>query len=106
MATAIVTRQISLKKLGSLTDEEIRKLLELTLMNLPNHFKEKLLQLDPQQVNDFMKKSMQEVEKKKIDKLVEKIKSRPRSSSSQARLTEKEIKDCFFTGIPSHDIPL
>jgi predicted transcriptional regulator len=62
------------KRLSDFTDDEIGRLLELTLMNIPNHFKEKLLQLDPQRANDFMKESMQEIENKKSDKLVEKIK--------------------------------
>ena len=62
------------QRLPEFTKDEISRLLELTLMNIPNHFKEKLLQLDPQQANDFMKKSMKEVENKKTDKLVEKIK--------------------------------
>lgn len=62
------------KKLPDFTHNEMTILLELTLMNIPNQFKEKLLQLDPQQANDFMKKSIQQVENKKIDKLTEKIK--------------------------------
>jgi predicted transcriptional regulator len=62
------------RKIPEFTDDEMRRLLELTLMSIPNHLKEKLLQLDPQQANDFMKKSMQEVENKKIDKLTERLK--------------------------------
>jgi hypothetical protein len=62
------------KRLPDFTEDEMRSLLELVLMNVPNHYKEKLLNLDPQQANDFMKKSMQEVENKKTDKLTKKIK--------------------------------
>jgi len=62
------------QRLPEFTHNEITTLLELTLMNIPNHYKEKLFQLDPQQANEFMKKSMQEVENKKTDKLIEKIK--------------------------------
>ena len=62
------------KRLPEFTEDEMRSLLELALMNMPKSYKEKLLQLDPQQANDYMKKSMQEVENKKIDKLTEKIK--------------------------------
>ena len=62
------------KRLPDFTHDEITTLLELTLMNIPNHYKEKLLNLDPQKANEFMKKSMQEVENKKTDKLIEKIK--------------------------------
>ena len=56
------------KRLSDFTEDEIRSLLELTLMNTPNHYQEKLLQLDPQQVNNFIKKSIQQVENKKTDK--------------------------------------
>jgi hypothetical protein len=62
------------KRLSDFTHNEMKILLELTLMNLPNQFKEKLLQLDPQQANDWMKKSIQQVENKKLDKLTEEIK--------------------------------
>ena len=62
------------KKLPSFTEKEMTRLYELALMNTPNYYKEKLLQLDPQQANDFMKKSIQQVENKKTDKLTEQIK--------------------------------
>ena len=62
------------KNLPEFTEDETRSLLELTMMNIPNHYKEKLLQLSPQQTNDFIKKSIQQVENKKIDKLTEELK--------------------------------
>jgi transposase-like protein len=62
------------QRLPSFTHDEIMTTLELVLMNIPNRYKEKLLQTDPQRVNDWMKKSIQEVENKKTDKLIKKIK--------------------------------
>lgn len=62
------------KRLPEFTEDEMRRLLELTMMNIPNDYKEKLLQASPQQANDWMKKSIQQVENKKIDKLTEELK--------------------------------
>src|SRR3954468_8565806 len=62
------------KKLPFFNQDEIMRVLELTMMNVPNHYKEKLFQLDPQQANDWMKESFQQLEKEKINKQVEEIK--------------------------------
>ncbi len=62
------------KKLPTFTHNEMIRLLELTTMNIPNDYKEKLLQVSPQQANDWMKQSIQQVENKKIDKLTEELK--------------------------------
>jgi hypothetical protein len=43
------------KRILDFTEDEISRLLELILMSTPDHYKEKLLQLDPQQVNNFIK---------------------------------------------------
>ena len=56
------------RKLPEFTEEEIRRLLELALMNTPSRYKEKLLSLDPQQMHDGIKESIQQEEKEKKDK--------------------------------------
>ena len=71
----ILTNQELLEKLEqripNFTENEMLSLLELTMLNIPRHYKEKLLQLSPQETSDVMKRSVQELEQKKKDQQTE-----------------------------------
>ena len=55
------------KRSSNFNQEEIFRLLELTMFNLPRHYKEKLLSLNPQQTHDYIQESVRRVEQEKRD---------------------------------------
>ena len=55
------------KRLPNFNQEEIFKILEITMLNLPRHYKEKLLSLNSRQTYDYIQESIRQVEQKKKD---------------------------------------
>jgi hypothetical protein len=56
------------RKAPNFNQEEIFRLLELTMFNLPRHYREKLLSLNSQQTYDHIQESIRQVEQEKKDR--------------------------------------
>src|SRR3954447_16257119 len=56
------------QRLPNFNQEEIFKILEITMLNLPRHYKEKLLSLNFQQTYDYIQESIRQVEQEKRKK--------------------------------------
>jgi hypothetical protein len=71
----ILTNQELLEKLEqkipNFTENEMLNLLKLTMLNIHSRYKEKLLQLSPQETSDMLKRSIREVEQEKKDQQTE-----------------------------------
>jgi hypothetical protein len=71
----ILTNQELLEKLEqkipNFTENEMLSLLKLTILNIHSRYKEKLLQLSPQETSDMLKRSIREVEQEKKDQQTE-----------------------------------
>ena len=55
------------QRLPNFNQEEIFKILEITMLNLPRYYKEKLLSLNSRQTYDYIQESIRQVEQKKKD---------------------------------------
>ncbi len=70
--TDLLTNQELLKvlerKVPNFNQEEIFRLLELTIFNSPRHYREKLLSLSSQQTYDHIQESIRQVEQEKRKK--------------------------------------
>jgi len=56
------------QRLPNFNQEEIFKILEITMLNIPRYYKEKLLSLNSQQTYDYIQESIRQVEQEKRKK--------------------------------------